>query len=273
MPLQNKSRLFVKSKTIKNISVPILFIFTFLLVFFNKTDYFLVNKMKSTGIDVVNPISKAISYPISVTIKTVDFINDLRLAKKENLKLKEEIIRLKQWQTLAFKNIRENGAYKKLLNSTSNDLNIIKTAAIVHHSPKLYTRSIIINAGLDHQVEKNFAVINERGLVGKTILVTKNNSKVLLINDQNSSVPVRSVNRDFYAVMKGSADGKYLISSFIKDNIKPLVGDLLVTSGNVDIYPHNILVGKIISVSDEKVIALPFVDTNNLEFVQIIKNN
>ena len=104
------------------------------------------------------------------------------------------------------------------------------------------------------------------------IFVTKNNSKVLLITDQNSSVPVRSMNREFYAVMTGSKDGKYLISSFIKDNKKPLVGDILVTSGNVDIYPQNLLVGKVISVSDGKVIALPFLDVKNIEFVQIIKN-
>ena len=63
------------------------------------------------------------------------------------------------------------------------------------------------------------------------------------------------------------------LTLFIKDNKKPLVGDLLVTSGNVNHFPQNILVGKIISVSDEKIIALPFVDIKNLEFVQIVKNN
>ena len=63
------------------------------------------------------------------------------------------------------------------------------------------------------------------------------------------------------------------IDPFTKDNKRPLVGDLLVTSGNVNHFPQNILVGKIISVSDEKIIALPFVDIKNLEFVQIVKNN
>ena len=216
MPLQSKSRLVIKSKNIKNISIPFLFIFTFLLVLFNKTDYFLVNKVKSTGLDVVNPVSRAISYPINITVQAVDFINDLRLVKKENIKLKEEIVRLKKWQTLALKNSRENIAYKKLLNSTSNEIDIIKTAKVIQQSPLLYTRSIIVNAGLDHQIKKNFAVINERGLVGKTILVTKNNSKVLLINDQNSSVPVRSANGNFLAVMKGDSKGKFLISTFYK---------------------------------------------------------
>ena len=114
MPLTDKSRIFIKSKNIKNITIPILFIFTFLLVIFNKTDYLLVNKVKSTGIDFINPISRAISYPISLTIKTVDYINDLKFSQKENIRLKEEIFRLKKWQTLALKNSRENKAYKKI---------------------------------------------------------------------------------------------------------------------------------------------------------------
>ena len=100
-------------------------------------------------------------------------------------------------------------------------------------------------------MDKNFPVINERGLVGKIIFVTKNNSKVLLITDQNSSVPVRSMNREFYAVMTGSKDGKYLISSFIKDNKKPLIGEILITSGRVNIYPKNILVCQVIGISNE----------------------
>ena len=273
MKSKSKSRLFVKNKNIKNIAIPFLFILTFLLVLFNKTDYFLVNKMKTTSIDVVNPISKVIFYPIKLSINTIDLINDLRLAEKENIKLKEEVIRLKKWQRLALINITENKAYKKLLNSTSNSVNIIKTASIINHSPKIYTRSVLINAGYNHNIEKNFVAINERGLVGKVIFVTKNNSKILLINDQNSSVPVQSVRGNFFAIMKGSSDGKYLESSFIKDNKKPLVGDILVTSGRANIYPYNILVGKVIKILDEKIIALPFVDTKNLEFLQIVKNN
>ena len=125
MKLKNKTRIFVKSKNIKNIAIPFLFILTFLLVLFNKADYFLVNKMKSTSIDIVNPISKVIYYPIQLSINTIHLINDLRLVEKENIKLKEEVIRLKKWQRLALINIKENKVYKKLLNSTSNNINII----------------------------------------------------------------------------------------------------------------------------------------------------
>ena len=267
------SKIFIKSKSIKNSTVPILFILTFILVLFNKTDYFLINKIKNSGADVIIPISKIISYPIDLLSNSVIYISELRLAKKENSKLKEEIIRLKKWQILALKNTNENSAYKKLLNSTSNELNIIKTALVNYHSPKIYAKLVKVNAGLNFQLEENYPVINERGLVGKIILVSNNNSNILLINDQNFSVPIKSHNKELYAILKGEANGKYLISSFIKDNKKFSVGDILVTSGNAGIFPKNILVGKIIKISDGKIIALPFVDTKNLEFVQIIKNN
>ena len=54
---------------------------------------------------------------------------------------------------------------------------------------------------------------------------------------------------------------------------KPKIGDLLVTSGRANIYPKNILVGKVIRVSSKKITALPYVDTKKIEFVQIIKKN
>ena len=61
MPIRNKTRLFIKNKNLKNITIPILFIFTFLLVFFNKTDYLLIEKVKTNSIDFVVPVTKIVS--------------------------------------------------------------------------------------------------------------------------------------------------------------------------------------------------------------------
>ena len=143
MNKQNKKRFFSKTKHLSNISLFFLFILTFLLIFFNKTEYYLINQIKSASIDVVNPISKVISFPIRTTIDAINSINDLRFVQQENIKLKEEIIRLKKWQSLALIKSRENDVYKKLLNSTSNELNIVKTAAVVSQSPSIYSKTIV----------------------------------------------------------------------------------------------------------------------------------
>ena len=94
----------------------VLFALTLLLIIFNKTDYYIANKIKHVGVDIISPITKIISSPVTVVTKIGLRLNNIRYLEGENLKLKQEIIRLKKWQTLAFKNQRENKAYKKLLN-------------------------------------------------------------------------------------------------------------------------------------------------------------
>ena len=157
-----------------------------------------------------------------------------------------------------------------MLNTTTNNINIIKTPTITSQTPGIYAKSIFIKAGVNHGVLEDFAVINERGLVGKVLSSSENNSRILLINDQNSSVPVTSMSKKFNAIIKGTADGKYLTSAFVKDEKKPKIGDVLLTSGNAGIFPSDILVGKVIKISEDSFFALPYVDFNNLEFVQVI---
>ena len=235
-------RNFTKTKNFSNLSLPILFILTFLLIIFNKTDYVVINKIKSFGIDIITPATNIISAPVKVTINLTKTINELRYLKQQNVKLKEELIRLKKWQTLAIKNQRENKAYKKLLDSTTNKIKIVKTASVISQSPGLYAQTIVINAGLTDSVSEDLVVINERGLVGKIVSSTNTNSKVILIKDQNSSVPVKTLSNNFYAIVHGTVDGEYLKSLFIKGKRLPNVGDLLLTSGTTKTFPKDILV-------------------------------
>ena len=102
------------------------------------------------------------------------------------------------------------------------------------------------------------------------ISASEKNSRIILINDQNSSVPVTTMSKNFFAIIKGTTDGKYLTSSFMKEEKRPKIGDVLLTSGNAGIFPQDILVGKVIKVSEDSFLALPYVDFNNLEFVQIV---
>ena len=267
---QTKIRHLTKAKNLGKLYITVLFILTFLLILFNKTDYFVVNKIKSLSTGVLSPVSGFITSPIKAVTQAVNKINEIRFLQQDNLKLKEEVKRLKKWHILAIKNQRENNAYKKLLNSTTNNINIVKTTTIISQTPDIYAKSIFIKAGMNHGVFEDFAVINERGLVGKVVSSSDNNSRVLLINDQNSSVPVTTMSKKFNAVIKGTADGKYLISSFVKDEKKPKIGDVLLTSGNARVFSSGILVGKVIKISEDGFLALPYVDFNNLEFVQVI---
>ena len=270
--LNNKNKSLSKRKNYNSFFLSILFILTFFLILFNKTDYYLINKLKIIGIDFVNPITQFVSSPISVVNNIGSRIKNIQGLENENLKLKEEIIRLKKWQTLAIKNSRENKALKRLLNSTSHQIDIIKTASVINQSPGIFSKFVTINAGLKSGVDKNFAVINSKGLVGKTIFSSNNNTKVLLINDTSSSIPVKALSDGSFSILSGTSNGKYLKSSFIQNENLPRLGDLLVTSGNAKIFPRDILVAKVIAVNQDHYIALPYVDFSNLNYIQVVKS-
>ena len=52
----------------------------------------------------------------------------------------------------------------------------------------------------------------------------------------------------------------------------PKLGDLIVTSGTAQIFPPDLLVGKIIEVKENRFFVLPFVDFNSLDYVQVVKS-
>ena len=269
---KNKTQIISKKKNLTNIFFSFLFILTFILILFNKTDYFIVNKIKGISLDYVTPITRFISSPIEIFNNAVIRVNDIKNLEFDNIRLKEEVIRLKKWQILAIKNSRENRVFKKLLNSTSHNIDIVKTASVINQSNNLYSKLVIINAGLRYKVSKDLAVINEKGLVGKTIFSSQNNSRELMINDPGSSVPVKTLSDGGFSILKGTNDGKFLKSVFIRDSELPKIGDLLVTSGNAKIFPRDILVAKVVDVREGHYFALPYVDFNNLNYVQVVKS-
>lgn len=269
---KGKNNSSIRKKPIINLMLSFLFILSFILVLFNKADYFIVNKVKSIGLDYASPLTRFISSPITLGNNIVERINNIGSLENENLKLKEEIIRLKKWQTLAIKNHRENKVFKKLLNSTSHEVEIIKTVSVINESPSFFSKLITINAGSNYNISQNLAVINEKGLVGKTIFASNKNSKVLLLIDQNSSIPVKTLSDNSFSILSGTPQGKFLKSSFTKGSQMPRIGDLLVTSGNAKIFPRDILVAKVVEVNDDYYLALPYVDFDNLNYVQIVKS-
>lgn len=265
-----KNNIFNKSQNLNNFLIPLIFLFVFILVFLNKTDSMIAKKIKNTSFDVIAPLSYIISLPINKIQQGINIIYNFKLLDKENDRLKEEVRRLKQWQTLSMRLVDENEAYKRLLNVEDSSLELKYTVKVMSRSPNSFMNSIQLSAGTNKNIKQNSSIINERGLVGRIIDVGKFTSRALLINDINSNIPVKVLNRDIFAIATGHTSNKLLILKFIKENKNLKVGQLLVTSGNAGLFPRNIAVGKVFKILDSKIYVRPFVDFDNLQFVQVV---
>ena len=265
-----KVRVFQTSKLIKNITIISVVILSFFLILFSKSDLILINGIKNFSSTVVNPLTVVISSPFKFVSNLANEYNQFKSLKFENKILQEEIIRLKKWQILAIQNSRENNVLKKLLQATDNNLNLVKTASLTNRNDTLFSNLININAGYEDNIKRNMSAINERGLVGKVVQTNPKNSRILLLTDPNMSVSVKTISDGIFSLLSGSGDGKYLVSSFVKGDKMPKIGDIVVTSGTVQKFPVDLLVGKIAKIEKDRFYVLPFVDFNNIDYVQIV---
>ena len=258
------------SKVLKNITIITVVLLSFFLILFSKSDLIIINSIKNISSSIANPVTVIISSPVKILSNLANQYNQFKNLKFENKMLQEEIIRLKKWQTLAIQNSRENKVLKRLLKATDNNLTLIKTASLVNRNDSLYSKLININAGYEDNIEKNMSAINARGLVGKIIHTNPTNSRILLLTDPNMSVSVKTISDGSFSLLSGAGDNKHLISSFIKDDKMPRLGDIVVTSGTAQKFPVDLLVGKIAKIEKDRFYVLPFVDFNNIDYVQIV---
>lgn len=137
------------------------------------------------------------------------------------------------------------------------------------HKPYNY---LTINRGLKHGVEKEMAVINNKGIIGITDAASNSYSRVRSILNRNSKVNARLKSSPYFGSL--SWDGKnYNIVQLhdIPREAKINVGDTIMTGGNSTIFPKGILIGTVIDKTNGINIKL-FNDMSNLENIYIIKN-
>lgn len=265
-----KVKVLNTSKLLKNTAIISVVILSFFLIFFSKSDYILINGIKNISSSFISPVTRIISSPLNIISNLKYEYNQFKNLKFENKLLQEEIIRLKKWQTLALQNSRENKVLKKLLYATDNNLQLIKTASLINRNDTFFSKLININAGFESKIMKNMTAINERGLVGRIVETTANNSRVLLLTDPNLSISVKTMSDGIFSLLSGAGDNKHLVSSFVKEDQMPKLGDIVVSSGTAQMFPVDLLVGKITKIEKDRFYVLPFVDFSNIDYVQVV---
>ena len=109
----------------------------------------------------------------------------------------------------------ENKELKELINDyVSSSDKILAKIIVDHESP--FLKSIIINKGIKDNIKIGTNIYDQSYLVGRVIEVNYKTSRVLLLSDLNSNVPVTIAPQNIQAIVTGTGgdDGqiKYIKS-------------------------------------------------------------
>lgn len=149
---------------------------------------------------------------------------------------------LQRWKDLAETMTLRMERYEKLLDLVGETQGQSVTARVVAEENGPFAASRIANAGAANGVREGFAAVNENGLVGRVIRVGEYTSRILLLTDFSSRIPVMGTQSGDRALLVGdSGTGAQLVEPETPDKI--VQGEIWVTSGDDGQMPLGVRVG------------------------------
>ena len=239
------------------------------LMLLGKADSLLIERARSTVVDAVAPILDAASKPVATVKTMVQGAQELAALRAENAELRARNERLMHWQIVARRLEAENASLRDLLTLIPDPLETAVTARVVADPGGAFVRSVLVNAGSRDGLRRGQAAMTGQGLVGRAAQVGLRSSRILLITDMNSRVPVIIGARRERAMLVGDNTDQPRID-FLRPRIQVNPGDRVMTSGHGGVLPPGLPVGKVASVGEAGIKVEPFADTHRLEFLRVV---
>ena len=188
-------------------------------------------------------------------------------SKNAELKREMEIARIRLAEADAVRT--ENKRLKGLLNLQDRETKPVTVARLVGSSSSSTRRFAYLGAGSSDGVAVGMPVRSPRGVVGRILEVSNDSSRVLLLTDTESVLPVRRAQDEVVAFAEGRGDGLIRIK-LINLGINPLEpGDIFVTSGAGGYYPPGIAVAILTETTDDGGLARIISDPAATDYVSV----
>ena len=260
---------FLKKGTQQRFSLLSLILFSLILLILSNLNFKIVNYMKIGINEIVYRSSFIVTGP-------ENFIKDNYLLVQNHLNLykvyeknKSELDSFRAQDLLNDFTVLENKRLKKIIDDylVKSDTVIAK---VLSDKGSPFLRSIIINKGSKHKINLGMVVMDGAYLVGKIVEVNYLSSRVLLLSDLNSKIPVIVEPNAVFSILSGTGKNHGIIQYSKKyDDIKS--ESVIYTSGAGNLFKAGIPIGKINDnfLNDEKNVEF-FSDFSQLRFVKVL---
>ena len=197
----------------------------------------------------VAPLQYVVAYPASLIHEIETAMSSQEALIKENKSLTEQLLTANmRSQKLLFLE-KENKLLRKLLRSAQNLPVKVKAAELMFIASGGSRSEVMLSEGSAGQAYIGQPVLDAYGVVGQIIDLSVSTSRVMLLTDRRSALPVENNRTGFRAILAGGGEGEALLLMHVPKTEKMQEGDLLVTSGEGHLFPQGYPVGVISHVA------------------------
>tara|TARA_B100001939_G_scaffold195041_1_gene167760 strand:+ start:609 stop:1832 length:1224 start_codon:yes stop_codon:yes gene_type:complete len=235
---------FLKKSTQQKFSLLTLVFLSIFVIILSNLDFKVVRYLKIGINELVYRSSFIVSIPENFVKNTFYEVSDYTTYFKDYKKKSDELSKLKS-KNISSEIIQyENRELKELINDyVSSSDKILAKIIVDHNSP--FLKSIIINKGSKDNIIIGTNIYDKSYLVGRVIEVNYKTSRVLLLSDLNSNVPVTIAPQNIQAIITGNGDGAKI--KYIKDGLSDEFTEksIVYTSGTGAIFKSGIPIGRV----------------------------
>ena len=222
------------------------------------------------GFDAATSLpGKVLSTPVHAVGDGTNWLDDYIFAGHENAILKKKVAELSQYRDLYLEEKDVNARYEALLKLRTEPPVDMVTARSVSVSRGPFAKNRLIDAGSSKNVFFGNPVVTEQGLVGRVVGVSHDVSRVLMVTDLTSHVPVMILRTDARAMMDGDG-GDYPKMDWVRGHDSVRQGDQILTSGDGGVFPRGLPVGEAVKGVDGVWRVRLYANRAPIDFVKVL---
>jgi len=234
---------FLRKGTQQRFSLFILVIFSILLIFLETIEAKPLNKIRSFIKDVVYRTAVVVNYPTKIFSGSYNIMEDhFSLYKDYNDLKKENEVLKNEYSKSEFLEL-ENSQLRKLINEQAQSESNLVSARVMLDEQSPYLNSFVINIGSNKEIKNGMAVLDGKNFIGRIVDVNFFSSRILLVTDLNSKIPVISEPSGNHAILSGHGNSRPTLEYF-SENQKIHENDIIYTSGKEGIFAPGIPIGE-----------------------------
>ena len=236
---------FLKKSTQQKFSLLTLVFVSIFTIILSSFDFKFIRYLKAGISEAVYRSSFIVSIPENFLKNTFFEIKEYSSFFQNYKSNKEELNELRSKSISDQITQYENKELKELINNyTLSSDKLLAKIIVDHDSP--YLKSIIINKGSKDNIKIGTNIYDRSYLIGRVVEVNYKTSRVLLLSDLNSNVPVTIAPQNIQAIITGTGEN-YGEIKYIKEGILNLIlqDSIVYTSGTGAIFKSGIPIGRI----------------------------
>ncbi|MBN2629310.1 MAG: rod shape-determining protein MreC [Rhodobacteraceae bacterium] len=231
-----------------------------------------VERFRAALVDRVVPSFDWAMAPVTKAAGMIEQFQSYASLYEQNQDLRRELQQMKAWKEAALQ-LEQQNARLLDLNQVRLDPKLTHvTGQVLADSGSPFRQSVLINVGARDGIVDGWATMDGIGLVGRISGVGTRTSRVILLTDTNSRIPVTVQPSGQKGLLSGDNSALPPLE-FLEnpDEVRP--GDRVISSGDGGMFPAGLLVGQVVMGNDRRLRVSLSADYQRLVFLRVLRSH